>query len=97
MSHILVVDDDFQLCELLTQVLQEEGYQVHCVNDGESALNYMQMSAVDLVLLDVMLPNLGGLQVARRICQRFATPILMLTALGGEQSMLDGLQAEADQ
>lgn len=97
MSCILVVDDDLRLCELLTQVLQEEGYQVQCVNDGESALNYMKMSPVDLVLLDVMLPNIDGLQVARRICQRFATPILMLTALGGEQSMLDGLQAGADQ
>ena len=97
MSHILVVDDDLQLCELLTEVLEEEGYQVHCVNDGESALNYMQMNPVDLVLLDVMLPHIDGLQVARRICQRFATPILMLTALSGEQSMLDGLQAGADQ
>ncbi|PKG38456.1 response regulator transcription factor [Psychromonas sp. Urea-02u-13] len=97
MSHILVVDDDLQLCELLTEVLQEEGYQVHCVNDGESALNYMQTLRVDLVLLDVMLPHIDGLQVARRICQRFATPILMLTALGGEKSMLEGLQAGADQ
>lgn len=97
MSHILVVDDDLQLCELLTEVLQEEGYQVNCVNDGESALNYMQTLPVDLVLLDVMLPHIDGLQVARRICQRFATPILMLTALGGEKSMLEGLQAGADQ
>ncbi|MCW8329932.1 response regulator transcription factor [Photobacterium sp. SDRW27] len=97
MSHILVVDDDVQLCELLKEVLAEEGYDVHCEHCGESGLAYMQNNAIDLVLLDVMLPNIDGLQVARRICQRFATPILMLTALGDEPSMLEGLQAGADQ
>lgn len=97
MSQILIVDDDVQLCELLTEVLIEDGYEVHSVHCGESALNYMQAKPVDLVLLDVMLPNINGLQVARRICQRFATPILMLTALADETAMLDCLQAGADQ
>lgn len=97
MSKVLIVDDDIQLCELLEQVLAEEGYDVHYEHCGESGLAYMQDHAVDLVLLDVMLPKIDGLQVARRICQRFATPILMLTALGDESSMLEGLQAGADQ
>ncbi len=97
MSKILVVDDDVQLCALLTEVLEDEGHEVNCVHCGESALTYLQSTGVDLVLLDVMLPNLDGMQVARRICQRFATPILMLTALGDETTMLDGLQAGADQ
>ncbi|KJG10668.1 chemotaxis protein CheY [Photobacterium kishitanii] len=96
MSKILVVDDDVQLCELLTEVLEDEGHDVSCVHCGESAIEYLQNKGVDLVLLDVMLPNLDGMQVARRICQRFATPILMLTALGDEETMLDGLQAGAD-
>ncbi|SMY16173.1 response regulator transcription factor [Photobacterium aquimaris] len=96
MSKILVVDDDIQLCELLTEVLVDEGHDVSCVHCGESAIEYLQNKGVDLVLLDVMLPNLDGMQVARRICQRFATPILMLTALGDEATMLDGLQAGAD-
>ncbi|OBU23752.1 response regulator transcription factor [Photobacterium aquimaris] len=96
MSKILVVDDDIQLCELLTEVLEDEGHDVSCVHCGESAIEYLQNKGVDLVLLDVMLPNLDGMQVARRICQRFATPILMLTALGDEATMLDGLQAGAD-
>ena len=96
MSKILVVDDDVQLCELLTEVLEDEGHDVSCVHCGESAIEYLQNKGVDLVLLDVMLPNLDGMQVARRICQRFATPILMLTALGDEATMLDGLQAGAD-
>lgn len=97
MSRVLIVDDDVPLCELLEAVLQEEGYIVSSVHCGESALQYMEKTPVDLVLLDVMLPNLNGMQVARRICQRFATPILMLTALNDENSMLDGYQAGADQ
>lgn len=91
-----MVDDDVQLCELLTEVLEDEGHDVSCVHCGESAIEYLQNRGVDLVLLDVMLPNLDGMQVARRICQRFATPILMLTALSDEATMLDGLQAGAD-
>ncbi|EGQ7859203.1 DNA-binding response regulator [Vibrio parahaemolyticus] len=97
MSRVLIVDDDVPLCELLEVVLQDEGYSVSSVHCGESALQYMEKTPVDLVLLDVMLPNLNGMQVARRICQRFATPILMLTALNDENSMLDGYQAGADQ
>ncbi|PFG57692.1 DNA-binding response OmpR family regulator [Vibrio sp. ES.051] len=97
MSRVLIVDDDVSLCELLEAVLREEGYMVSSVHCGESALQYMEKASVDLVLLDVMLPNLNGMQVARRICQRFATPILMLTALNDENSMLDGYQAGADQ
>ncbi|MBE4204255.1 response regulator transcription factor [Vibrio parahaemolyticus] len=97
MSRVLIVDDDVPLCELLEVVLQDEGYTVSSVHCGESALQYMEKMPVDLVLLDVMLPNLNGMQVARRICQRFATPILMLTALNDENSMLDGYQAGADQ
>ncbi|MCG9559448.1 response regulator transcription factor [Vibrio kanaloae] len=97
MSRVLVVDDDIQLCELLGEVLENEGYHVDTVHCGESALEFIQSRPVDLVLLDVMLPNLSGIQVARRICQRFATPILMLTALNDDASMLDGYQAGADQ
>lgn len=97
MSRILVVDDDIELCELLTDVLVAEGYDVESVHCGESALKFIEKKPVDLVLLDVMLPKLNGMQVARKICQRFATPILMLTALNDEASMLDGYQSGADQ
>ncbi len=96
MSRILVIDDDLPLCELLSEVLLEEGYEVHCCHCGESGLAHMQSYPVDLVLLDVMLPNIDGMQMARRICQRFATPILMLTALNDENTMMDSLQAGAD-
>ncbi|MDV5167700.1 response regulator transcription factor [Photobacterium rosenbergii] len=96
MSKILVVDDDIALCELLQEVLEQEGYDVYCAHCGKTGLAYLQEQPVDLVLLDVMLPHIDGMQMARRICQRFATPIIMLTALGDEASLLDGLQAGAD-
>ncbi|WP_367989171.1 response regulator transcription factor [Vibrio sp. NTOU-M3] len=97
MAHILVVDDDLLICEMLSEILVEEGYHVTCVHCGESALSHIEKKPVDLVLLDVMLPKLNGMQVAKRICQRFATPILMLTALNDETSMLEGLHSGADQ
>ncbi|KHT61930.1 chemotaxis protein CheY [Photobacterium gaetbulicola] len=96
MSKILVVDDDIVICELLKEVLEGEGYDVHCTHCGKTGLAYLEKQPVDLVLLDVMLPNIDGMQLARRICQRFATPIIMLTALADEASLLDGLQAGAD-
>lgn len=97
MSRVLVVDDDVLLCELLEEVLKQDGYRVSYVHCGESALQAMEKVHFDLVLLDVMLPHLNGMQVARRICQRFATPILMLTALNDDSSMIDGYEAGADQ
>lgn len=66
-SQIVVVDDDILLCSLLTEVLSDEGYDVESFHSGEDALNYMQDHSFDLVLLDVMLSKLNGMQVARFI------------------------------
>ncbi|MGF1687925.1 response regulator transcription factor [Photobacterium japonica] len=96
MSKILVIDDDVVLCELLEEVLSEEGHDVHYAHCGESGLAYLHAHAVDLVLLDVMLPKADGMEVARQICACFATPIIMLTALNDEATLLNGLQAGAD-
>ncbi len=98
MSRVLVVGDDIQLCELLGEVLENEGYHVDTVHCGESALEFIQSHPADLVLLDVMLPNLSGIQVARlNLPKRFANSPYMLTALNDDASMLDGYQAGADQ
>ncbi|GHA40514.1 response regulator transcription factor [Photobacterium aphoticum] len=96
MSKVLVIDDDVVLCELLNEVLREEGYDVHYAHCGESGLAYLKENPVDLVLLDVMLPQADGIEVARQICAEFATPIIMLTALNDEATLLGGLQAGAD-
>lgn len=71
MPTILIADDDPMMCQLLESVLVNEGYQVICAHDGEQALTQLASHPFDLVLLDVMMPKLNGLQAARRICQRF--------------------------
>lgn len=97
MSRILVVDADRQLCGFLDQVLTAEGYSVECAHCGEKALLHIQQHPIDLVILNNKFPSINGLQVARRICQRFATPIIMLSAESDEESMFEGYQAGADQ
>ncbi|MEH6453122.1 MAG: response regulator transcription factor [Psychromonas sp.] len=97
MSRILVVDADRQLCELLAALLTAEGYHVECIHCGEQALTHIQQHPIELVILDTILPNINGLQIARRICQRFATPIIMLSAAQDQESILKGYQAGADQ
>ena len=94
---ILVADDDLRLCQLLETVLTEENYDVYLANNGEQAINILSKNPVDLLLLDVMMPKLNGLQTARQVCRRFSTPILMLTAMADEASKIEGFEAGADQ
>ena len=97
MPSILVVDDDLRICELLETVLKEESYQVYIANDGERALEILSDVSIDLLLLDVMMPKLNGIQTARQVSKRFSTPILMLTALDDESSKIESFTAGADQ
>jgi two-component system alkaline phosphatase synthesis response regulator PhoP len=94
--RILVVDDDDNVRRLVTAYLEREGYQVIQAADGAAALRAVEVSAPDLVVLDLMLPGTGGLQVARRISAARELPILMLTARGGEDDVLRGFEAGAD-
>jgi two-component system alkaline phosphatase synthesis response regulator PhoP len=94
--RILVVDDDDNVRRLVTAYLEREGYQVIQAADGASALRAVEVSAPDLVVLDLMLPGTGGLQVARRISAARELPILMLTARGDEDDVLRGFEAGAD-
>ncbi|EKO3606491.1 response regulator transcription factor [Vibrio metschnikovii] len=96
MPTILIADDDPMMCQLLESVLVNEGYQVICAHDGEQALTQLASHPFDLVLLDVMMPKLNGLQAARRICQRFSTPIVMISAFADEAAKIDGYEAGAD-
>lgn len=97
MPSILIVDDDLKLCELLKSVLQEESYQIYIAHNGEQAIKILSKNSIDLLLLDVMMPILDGLQTARQVCRRFSTPILMLSAMADETSKIDGFKAGADQ
>jgi two-component system response regulator MprA len=95
-SRILVVEDDTRLAATLERVLTAEGHQVELAGDGLEALRRAREQPFDLVVLDVMLPGLDGVGVCRRLRATGKVPILLLTALGGTDERVRGLDAGAD-
>ena len=95
-EKILVVDDDTNICELLRLHLTKEGYQVTTANDGEEGLEKFNQLKPDMVLLDVMMPRMDGLEVCRRIRKLGNTPVMMLTAKGETFDKVLGLELGAD-
>jgi DNA-binding response OmpR family regulator len=95
--NILIVEDDKSLARLLQQVIGEEGYVTQVESDGRTALEQAQTVEFDLILLDVMLPGLDGLEVCRRLrAARIASPILMITARDTLDNKVEGLDSGAD-
>ena len=95
-EKILVVDDDTNICELLRLYLTKEGYQVTVANDGEEGLEKFNQVKPDMVLLDVMMPKMDGLEVCRRIRRVSSVPILMITAKDEDADRILGLDIGAD-
>jgi DNA-binding response OmpR family regulator len=95
-STILLVDDEDSIQTLLTYPLERDGYKVVQSRDGEDALRKFDESAFDLVVLDVMLPRVDGLEVCKRIRAESNVPIIMLTARGEELDKVLGLELGAD-
>src|SRR5690348_56628 len=96
-SHcVLVVDDDAELCQLLAQYLEPEGYQVEAVHTGLTGVERALSGEHAIVVLDVMLPDVKGFEVLRRVRARSRAPVLMLTARGDEQDRILGLEMGAD-
>ena len=95
-STILLVDDEESIQTLLTFPLERDGYRVVQARDGEEALRRFGKEDVDLVVLDVMLPRLDGLEVCKRLRARSSVPIIMLTARGEELDKVLGLELGAD-
>ncbi len=95
-ERILVIDDDVELCELVTEYLQTEGFRVEVVNDGANSVEMAVSGAYGLIILDVMLPGMNGFEVLRRIRARSQIPVLMLTARGEEVDRIVGLEVGAD-
>jgi two-component system, OmpR family, response regulator MprA len=94
--RILAVDDDTEILDVLSRGLKFEGYEVDTAEDGEKALSRFKETAPDLVLLDVMMPGMDGLEVAREIRKMRDTPVLMLTAKDAVTDKVAGLDAGAD-
>ncbi|WP_437498090.1 response regulator [Sorangium sp. So ce1099] len=95
-KHILVVDDEARIREVLLYALQKEGYAVTAVADGRAAIEAAGAGRVDLVVLDVMLPELDGLEVCRRLRAGSRTPILFLSARADEVDRIVGLELGGD-
>ncbi len=95
-ARVLVVDDDVTVSDVVARYLEREGYEVDCVADGIDALAHAIGLPPDLVVLDLMLPRLDGLELCRRLRATTAVPIIMLTARGDESDRVMGLELGAD-
>jgi len=91
-----VVDDDPTVADVVGRYLVRDGHTVECVHDGQEALRRIAERQPDLVVLDLMLPGIDGLEVCRRLRERWPIPVVMLTALGDETDRLAGFEIGAD-
>ena len=96
MDRILVIDDDVELCGLVSEYLAPEGFQVEAVHQGNRGLERALSNEHALVVLDVMLPNLNGFEVLRRVRDKSRVPVLLLTARGEDVDRIVGLEIGAD-
>ncbi|MCL5289879.1 MAG: response regulator transcription factor [Bacillota bacterium] len=95
-AKILVIEDDRNICELLGLYLNKEGYTVLYAHDGSSGLNLIRSDSPDIIVLDIMLPVINGLDVCRLLRQHYTTPIIMLTAKDTSEDKVAGLDTGAD-
>jgi two-component system response regulator CpxR len=95
-ASILLVDDDVELCSLVAELLRGHGYSLAYANDGLTGVARALEGAYDLVILDVLLPQIDGFEVLRRLRLRTAVPVIMLTARAAEADRISGLESGAD-
>ncbi|MBU1004090.1 MAG: response regulator transcription factor [Proteobacteria bacterium] len=96
MERILVIDDDMELCTLLTEYLTPEGFAITTENDGEKGLAAAKRGQHDLIILDVMLPGMNGFDVLHSLREASSVPVIMLTARGEDVDRVVGLEMGAD-
>jgi two-component system OmpR family response regulator len=95
-KHILIVDDEARIRDVVSYALQKEGYRITAANDGRAALEAVGQGGIDLIVLDVMIPEVDGLEVCRRIRARSKVPILFLSARSEEIDRVLGLELGGD-
>ena len=96
MKHILIIDDDTELCELLQEYLASEKFATSTAHGGETGLEMVRNGSFDLVILDIMLPEMNGLEVLKNIRSFSKIPVIMLTAKGDEVDRILGLELGSD-
>jgi two-component system phosphate regulon response regulator OmpR len=95
-NRVLIIDDDTKLRNLLHEYLEDNGFQVFSLEDGTGALDTIEKESPDIVILDVMMPGISGLDVLKEINRKYALPVIMLTAKGEETDRIIGLELGAD-
>ena len=95
-NKVLIIDDDEKLCKLLKEYLEENGFHVNTLPDGSEALQTIGSESPDIVILDIMLPEIDGLDILKEIRRVFRIPIIMLTAKGEDTDRIVGLELGAD-
>src|SRR6266700_914023 len=96
MNKLLIIDDDVELCAVLSERLREDGFELDAAYDGKTGLEFARSGSYALVILDVMLPRLGGMDLLRQLRSRSSVPVLMLTARGEDIDRIIGLETGAD-
>ncbi|MBH0238381.1 response regulator transcription factor [Methylobrevis albus] len=96
MEKVLLIDDDIELTTLLKEYLVEEGFDVATADDGRTAIGLATSNAVDIVVLDIMMPQMNGIELLQRIRRSSTVPVLMLTAKGDDADRIAGLNLGAD-
>jgi two-component system, OmpR family, response regulator len=94
--HLLIVDDDRELCALLSKFLKQQGYRVSLAHNGNAMKQVLETARINLVILDLMLPGEDGLVLCRRLRTSSTLPVIMLTAMGEEVDRIIGLEMGAD-
>src|SRR5262249_31129345 len=95
-ARVLVIDDDVELCKLISRYLVQEGFEIESVNRGDAGAEKALSENYDLIVLDVMMPGVNGFDVLRRIRAQSRIPVLMLTAKGDALDRVLGLEMGAD-
>ena len=95
-AHILVVDDDDRIRELLKEYLTEENYLISTSNNAENAKQKIEMIKFDIIILDIMMPGQSGLDLTHSLREKINTPIILLTAMGEPNERIEGLEKGAD-
>src|SRR5690349_12008943 len=97
MKKILVIEDESNVVNLLKRGLEEEGYEISVAMDGLSGYEMARKHQFDLMIMDIMLPGMNGIEICRNLrTHKITTPILMLTALGSTENIVSGLDSGAD-
>ena len=94
--RVLIIDDDIELCGLMSELLKREGFDVECEHEGNRGLDRARSGHFDLLVLDVMLPGMDGFEILKRVRQLSRMPIIMLTARGEDEDRIVGLELGAD-